>query len=339
MASDTDIFITKIDDFYFRILNKNEKHSRLIVNIYSSKNEELIKLDSDHSDQVNKFSVYLSKSDLGCFRLCLLGLQGYIKGEYDYIQQTFIHIELQKFIYECLNNLKKSEDIEFCNINGDNYNKKIFDNINRKNRLLRIEPFFTYNENYKCGEDNKYDNTLIISELNSFSKSLEELYSCEYKDNQLLFSHTVNDETNNYILDFFKIKLKLKQKSEYKYIDNIILYYYNVKIKKFKSQELPNEMSIFLPLFLTLDDKITEFGTFNTYILAGNYICKLFDYTEQCSKDLSTYKCFGGYSLIGDRYSNIFPFNIIMSIAKQYAIAQLQKISEYYSTKLIKTNI
>jgi hypothetical protein len=140
----------------------------------------------------------------------------------------------------------------------------------------------------------------------------------------------VNDETNNYILDFFKIKLKLKQKSEYRYQDNIILYYYNVKIKKFKSQELSNKMSIFLPLFLTLDDKITEFGTFNTYILAGNYICKLFDYTQQCSKDSSTYKCFGVYSLIGERYNNIFPFNIIKSIANQNAIVQLENILNIY---------
>jgi hypothetical protein len=327
---DTNIFITKIDDYYFRILNKNEQHSRSIINIYSSKNKELIKQDSDHSDQVNKFSVYLSKSDLGCFRLCLLGLQGYIKGEYDYIQQTFIHIELQKFIYKCLNNLKESEDIEFCNIKGNNYNKQIFDNINRKNRLLRIEPFYSYNEKYKCGEDDKQINTLIISELNSFSNDLEKLYSCEFKDNQFIFSHMVNDETNNYILDFFKIKLKLKQKSEYRYQDNIILYYYNVKIKKFKSQELSNKMSIFLPLFLTLDDKITEFGTFNTYILAGNYICKLFDYTQQCSKDSSTYKCFGVYSLIGERYNNIFPFNIIKSIANQNAIVQLENILNIY---------
>jgi hypothetical protein len=326
MASDTDIFITKIDDFYFRILNKNEKHSRLIVNIYSSKyKEELIKPDSE---QVNKFSVYLSKSDLGCFRLCLLGIGGFVKGDYDYIQQTFIHVELQKFIYKCLHKLDESTDIEFCNINGDNYNRKIFNNIRDESRFLEKKPFISYNAEFKCGEGNKHDNIVIIDKLKSFSNELERLYYC--KDNQDIFSHTVDDDNNNYIIQFYKIILKLKDEipKDNTYQDDITLYYNKVNIKKFDTKELDNEMSINLPVFLTTDDKITQFGTFNTYILAGNYICKVFDYTEQCSKDLGTDKCFGTYSLIGDRYNDIFPLNIIKQSEQQEQPEQLEQLGQ-----------
>lgn len=61
-----------------------------------------------------------------------------------------------------------------------------------------------------------------------------------------------------------------------------------------------------LPVFLTTTegDKITKFGTFERYILAGNYICKVFDYYNQCSIDQPG-ECYGNYKLIGDRYNEI----------------------------------
>ena len=95
---------------------------------------------------------------------------------------------------------------------------------------------------------------------------------------------------------------------------DILFYYYIVEIKKFKNKELPKSEIFYVPLFLTTNDhEITEFGTSNKYIVAGNYICKLFDYTTQCSKDikLDTQQCFGTYVLIGNRYNDIFPFNKI----------------------------
>jgi hypothetical protein len=82
--------LIKIDNFYFLVLNKNITKDRPIVNIYSSTNENF-------SENNNKFSVYLSNSDLGCFRLCLRfkpfhkQFDKYEKGV-DYIQSSFIHI-------------------------------------------------------------------------------------------------------------------------------------------------------------------------------------------------------------------------------------------------------
>jgi hypothetical protein len=316
--SDTTMFITQIDNFYFRILNKNLENdiTRLIVNIYSSTNyDELIKLDSEIDfNQVNKFSVYLSNSDLGCFRLCLK-LRIYIKGD-DYIQTTFIHVKLQEFIYKCLDKLVES-DIIFClcrtkYLSNDDWDK-ISDHIEDKSRQIEKEPFKTYSK-FKCGDI--IDNVKI--KLDDFSLQLKELYNYSDNDNEFIFNHIVNN-INIYNIQFYKIKLKLKQKNDF-YQDNITLYYCNLYITQFLEKKLNDPTFYNLPIFLTIDDQITEFGTFNNYILAGNYICKIFDYIEQCMPILSSFdmvieeknnKCFKNYYLIGDRYDNIFPLNNI----------------------------
>ena len=318
MASitDTSMFITQIDNFYFRILNKNIENdiTRLIVNIYSSTNyDELIKLDSEIDfNQVNKFSVYLSNSDLGCFRLCLK-LRNYIKGD-DYIQTTFIHIKLQEFIYKYLDKLVESDTI-FClcrtqYLSNDDWDK-IIDHIEDKSRQIEKEPFKTYSK-FKCGDI--IDDVKI--KLDDFSILLEKLYN--YSDNEFIFNYIVNN-INIYNIQFYKLKLKLKLKNDF-YQDNIVLYYCNVYITQFLGKKLNNPTFYNLPIFLTIDDQITKFGTFNNYILAGNYICKIFDYTEQCMTTLSSLfmvpeeknnKCFNNYYLIGDRYDNIFPLNYI----------------------------
>lgn len=111
LTNNYDDFIIEIDDFYFRILNKDMLKERLIINIYSSEDKnELIK-ENINLKKVNKFSVYLSKSEIGCFRLCLLDnsehFSHFSKGDEDYILQTFIHIKLQQFIHECLNKLNE----------------------------------------------------------------------------------------------------------------------------------------------------------------------------------------------------------------------------------------
>ena len=70
-----------------------------------------------------------------------------------------------------------------------------------------------------------------------------------------------------------------------------------------------------IPSFLTTIDgnKITKFGTFEKYVVSGNYICKLFEYDIQCSRKFDSEKrCFGTYyRLIGDIYNNLFPFNTL----------------------------
>ena len=113
LINNYDDFIIKIDDFYFRILNKQTLFRRQVINIYSSKTKENLIKDKEqiNLDEVEKFSVYLSNSEIGCFRLCLYSVRQFYKGNEDnegsddYIQQTFIHIKLQQFIHEIHNTI------------------------------------------------------------------------------------------------------------------------------------------------------------------------------------------------------------------------------------------
>jgi len=365
-----DDFIIEIDNYYFRILNKQTLFRRQVINIYSSKDKnELIK-ENINLDKVNKFSVYLSKSEIGCFRLCL-DLAGQLykgredkDGSDDYIQQTFIHIKLQQFIHECLslNNLiditeKNEEDKEdkkdkkdkkdkedkedshmcFCTINykveykysehskenqkylNGKEHQNIEKHIDETDRKIKKKPFIEYLENLendikkysnnKCGHDNMKSSFVEVNKnLNEFSKKLEKIYN--YSNNKSITNIIINENDNVYNLKFYKVELKLKEQN-IDNLDNIILYYCNAKITKFLNHVL-GPIYINLPVFLTTEegDKITKFGTYEKYILAGNYICKIFDYSDQCSRD-QLGKCYGSYLLIGNRYDNIFPLKEI----------------------------
>ena len=325
LRADCTKFIIEIDNIFFRIISKNLNESRDIVNIYSSTEKDALipryvdkKIIYDET-KINKFSVYLSVSELGCFRLCFVGNPGdkpepgqkrsgdYYKGTMDYIQQTFIHIELQNFIHENYNELEINNDIEFCNFNDKNFGqyRPIFNHIQNDDRIIRLEPFSKYAFYFKCG-----DKKTTFDNLKEFSNSLEQKYTCEIKNIKPIFYHIVKTEEDEYTLQFYKIILTEKDTN-----NNIVLYYYIVNIQQFRSKQISSETRqqiIYLPIFLTTEegDKITKFGTFNKYILAGNYICKLFDYKIQCS-DINEDLCFGNYVLIGDKYDTIFPFNKI----------------------------
>ena len=305
-------FIIDIDEFSFRIMNK-KNDSRIIVNIHStnSSNKQLLDNDNTTDEQVNKFSVYLSRSNLGCFRLCNRNYLGYVKGNIDYIQQTFIHLKLNNFINECMTKLTVVDD-DYCN-----YNQNILDHIDNENRMIKINPFIEYS--IKCGDEREFAGSILL-ELKTFSDRLSKLYN--YSKNKFVCEHSVNDGIDNYTIKFYKLNLNLKVKDN-NYLDNIILYYCNVNILKFDNLDINhylgledtklNERREFnLPVFLTNDDKITKFGTFNKYIITGNYICKLFDYNFQCKQ--SDIKCAALYQLIGNRYEDIFPFNIIKNL-------------------------
>ena len=333
--------LIKIDDFYFLVLNKNITKDRPIVNIYSSTNENF-------SENNNNFSVYLSNSDLGCFRLCLRyypfhkQFDKYEKG-IDYIQSSFIHIKLQEYIHQIFNNLEPSIDY-FCSYKKTESHAyinatKLYEHIHEKRRVIKKTPFIENNK-YVCGEDYKQSSYYEVNKnLNNFSELLKSLYDYNYSNNEPISKVNINDSDNVYDLEFYKVKLKLKDQ-EQEYIDDIILYYCNAKITKFMENKFEEPIYINLPIFLTTEEgeKITKFGTFEKYILAGNYICKVFDYSTQCLREQPG-KCYGEYKLIGDRYNNIFPLlEIREQLELQEAIRYKQDVreEEKYNDKQFK---
>ena len=72
----------------------------------------------------------------------------------DYVQQTFIHLKLQEFIYKCYNKLDNIDNELYCskydydelgnNLNylSQNEFNTIKSYINNKHRVIKIEPFY-----------------------------------------------------------------------------------------------------------------------------------------------------------------------------------------------------
>ena len=95
-----------------------------------------------------------------------------------------------------------------------------------------------------------------------------------------------------------EIKYKYDNKQSNSYIENKICKYRNY----------------FAPISIVPSNtKITKFGLPNYVVCTGNYTCKVLEYNEQCTKYEN--ENFGitttNYSFIGNRYNNLFPFNII----------------------------
>lgn len=63
---------------------------------------------------------------------------------------------------------------------------------------------------------------------------------------------------------------------------------------------------------IPVETTINKLGLYTKYILAGAYICKLFDYYnyDQCDEDeKKTGICSDKYAYIGERYINVYPYN------------------------------
>jgi hypothetical protein len=112
-------------------------------------------------------------------------------------------------------------------------------------------------------------------------------------------------------MDYYSKYLKYKNKESN---DIFILQYIIYSIREFLSRDLTrlNIKNFYCPLLLTTNENITKYGLYENYVYSGNYICKPFDYSTQCSIDENRqFICSEEYTFIGNRYNNLFPFNKI----------------------------
>jgi hypothetical protein len=67
-----------------------------------------------------------------------------------------------------------------------------------------------------------------------------------------------------------------------------------------------------IPLALT-KGKCTKYGTYESYLTIGNYICKVLEYTAQLPKaEGEIRRCSSMYSFVGDIFSLLYPLNRFM---------------------------
>jgi hypothetical protein len=79
-------------------------------------------------------------------------------------------------------------------------------------------------------------------------------------------------------------------------------------------------------LLIPVGTVINILGLYSKYILAGAYVCKLFDYAVQCSpKENKRRQCTINYTHIGYRYTDLFPFTIEQSGKKRIARGTTKK--------------
>jgi hypothetical protein len=279
------------------------------------------------------FFVYKSKSELGFWRLCHYTNYHLLKGNYDYVQQTFIHLELQNFIDS---NIYR---IPYDNHNGCFYNnkknyEKIQTFVNNNKRILNLN--FNYPENMKkiWGlskiPDIKLKECTEVPDINTIryiSKYLDDNYDVitinkKYNFNKFYFlERNIKLETVGNIYECI-----LKNKNEINdnnyYNGDIYLYYlnYDIKIKNTSSiSTLINKKNKFIPIIAidTNYNKITKFGLYYNYIILYQYICKTLQYNIICKYSELYPSCSDDYCYIGDIYDNLHMTMILKSNKEQ----------------------
>jgi hypothetical protein len=121
--------------------------------------------------------------------------------------------------------------------------------------------------------------------------------------------------------------------SPYVPITSVILYY--LKCKVIGNEEISSETTYYMPILLQqvpvpnrdgkIPPSIDVYGLNTSYILAGAYVCKLFDYKEQCSLTEGAIVCTEKYNFIGSRYRLVYPFTEL--IQRELASMPLQELA------------
>ena len=270
---------------------------------------------------------------------------------YDYIQTTFIHLTLQFFINarfgaihsiididpngmdintQNRNLIKKHELLphDALNEDGDDtlfilskpLSKSYKTIVDDKNRIIEEEPFIDIYNEAKCGEE--FDPKTLELFSDNFQRQYEYISTIQINDIEDKYIYTFEDILN-VNGDFFKITLKRIDELDNSQTNNIELYYLKTsltlcKLKNIGNVYIPNIQNIcerdnhIMPfLLIPVGILINNLGLYSKYILAGAYICKLFDYAVQCSiNENIRHQCTINYTYIGDRYNNMFPFKL-----------------------------
>ena len=313
-------------------INKNENPYIIINGIKFTLLEKLnidniVVISSEINSHTIQFKVYPSTSELGLWRLCLntpnngrYKYKGNNKLKFDYIQTTLIHLDLQKFINDNLSKLpfKKILVNSPC-IEKNNDIKQIIDDQSRI--IWNHSPFNNY-YNKECGLITKPN---IVTD---FSEEFKLEYNIDLTSKTIIIPNYSNIFENIFQItgDIFSIQLNRKTPNiDYNETNSVILYYFKSKIDKLQSNEYSEQINNIcsldthiMPFLLTpIETQCNVLGLYTKYISTGAFICKLFDYssdnTKQCTDEENAWgKCTKKYSYIGLRYRNIFPFNEII---------------------------
>jgi hypothetical protein len=295
------------------------------------------------------FWVYQSNSELGFWRLCYIirnrfsdiDTTPFYKGDLDYIQSTLIHLELQNFININITNIPfvqlsypQKIDEKFCLYGWfpqpmdreEDEVQTVSEVIDDENRIIIEQPFESLNNKLQCGFTANIPYSFIQQLLEEFSDNFSSTYHIVDKTLLSLYKHNFN--FGDIIVsqgNIYSIHLERNQPSESLQTNRIILYFMMTELNISELVETPPFMDyikeicgkkyhIFPFLLIPVSSSINHLGIYTKFIPCGIYICKLFDYSYQCSlEEENLNRCSDSYSYIGNRYDNLFPFNIVLT--------------------------
>lgn len=293
-SNSSKIPMIEINGYMFSLICQFNKGSKTFIKI-----ESVNKTFGDTS-----FIVYSSRSQLGCWRLATLkSLKGVslYKGGTDYVQQTFIHIELQVFIK---NNIKKIPSCktslfhEIPSIEQDR-DTDIFNCIDDDTRQIILPPFSILQETIECGFNITQTprGRTPTDAIREFSEILEEEYTKNTPEVVSDFTSTF-EGIMNVKGDIKKILLTKKSHDIPSPGNRVVLYYLDVKLTPINAKQsqpepirsVVNKQNHIMPFLLTVEESlVNRFGLYDKYIPSGAFICKLFDYSfgYQADQDLN----------------------------------------------------
>jgi len=150
-----------IDDFEFVAVSR----ANLVYKGDKFENRNYVQLMSKniHTNEINNFHVYQSNSEIGAWRYCRSTNDILFKGA-DYITVTFVHFELQKYLYSVFDSLTIDHEFEYCPEITDKDAHALNSRI-QKDAVFDLLSLCS--SSFKCFFNNK----MLIQNVQSFSKN------------------------------------------------------------------------------------------------------------------------------------------------------------------------
>ena len=184
-------------------------------------------------------------------------------------------------------------------------------------KLKEYDEYLPYNPDIKYYTD---FNASYQWELNNIQLShlIKSLFSYDWSHNTYLGKYKsvcIIEEANEPVEITFEqtlycIPLISRRKDVVPFNVNLTYARYDMIYKR--NNVVVSARNFQIPLALT-KGKCTKYGTYESYLTIGNYICKVLEYTKQLPKvEGEIRKCSSSYSFVGDIFSLLYPLNRFM---------------------------
>lgn len=344
---------------------------------------------------VKELAAYESSSELGFWRLFVYAAvngSAYYKGlpdpitnimGWDYVQQTFIHLDLQKYFDKVYSKLPMLKTVSSSYLEADKYKplsepdeteemikervqsfhdkyptsfnaeygeitvdeavkvelqkqeeiyvqnrfvNSIKNNIDDESRIEKIEPFHSYwlDKKKRCGEAPPSRNEDLLALSENIKSTFPTIGDPELVYDNFTFEDSIRASAWSRAADTTSLKGKIYKVKLGSADEKEIYLYFMIYSLKTISNTTRNILPLIVenkcvPIFLTTSSDATSFGLYTKYIVAGNYICKILEYNQQCLP--TNRRCSHSYRYIGNTYDRLYPY--------QERKIQLLKVSSF----------